>query len=113
VASSRIGQLQLNDTPASLPQRRLHRLKTRVMSALARDPSGPAARAPGAPTRQPPELDALIARIERLEGMLEGLQDAVHREATRTDRRLEELAKAIRPEELARSLSADARRRGL
>jgi hypothetical protein len=52
-------------------------------------------------------------RLERLEALVEGLQDAVYRNARRQDERIEELQRRIEPDELARTLSADARRRGL
>jgi hypothetical protein len=44
--------------------------------------------------------------------MIEGLQDAVHRDSVRTDARLEDLRKQIAPGELSRSLSEEQRRRG-
>lgn len=45
--------------------------------------------------------------------MVEGLQDSVDRQARRHDERLNELTRRLEPTELARSLSEDARRRGL
>jgi hypothetical protein len=48
-----------------------------------------------------------------LEELLEGLQDAVHRESVRRDHEAAELQRQISPAELARALSEDARRRGL
>jgi hypothetical protein len=58
-------------------------------------------------------LDALEARIEHLEGALEGLQDAVYRHALLEDENIGELRRRIEPEQMARELSRDARRRGL
>ena len=58
-------------------------------------------------------LDALDARIEHLERALEGLQDAVYRHALQEDENIGELRRRIEPEQLARELSRDARRRGL
>ena len=55
----------------------------------------------------------LEARVDHLESELEGLQDALHRLSVRHDSEIEELAKGTRPDELARALSEDARRRGL
>jgi hypothetical protein len=58
-------------------------------------------------------VEALEARVEHLEAELEGLQDAVHRRAIAEDERIDELRRRTAPEQLARDLSEDARRRGL
>jgi vacuolar-type H+-ATPase subunit I/STV1 len=58
-------------------------------------------------------VDALRRRVDRLEDELEGLQDSVHREAQRRDREIAELRRQAEPQEIARSLSEDARKRGL
>ena len=58
-------------------------------------------------------LDALEARIEHLEGALEGLQDAVYRHALLEDENIGEVRRRMEPEQMARELSRDARRRGL
>ena len=58
-------------------------------------------------------LDTLEARIEHLEGALEGLQDAVYRRALLEDENIGELRRRMEPEQMARELSRDARRRGL
>jgi uncharacterized coiled-coil protein SlyX len=69
--------------------------------------------------RQPidPPVEARIETLERrvssLEGVIEGLQDAIYRESVRQDQRASSLERKTEPEELARALSADARRRGL
>ena len=65
--------------------------------------------------QQTPEdrLESLEVRVTHLEAMIEGLQDAVHREAVRNNSRLEEMEKHIEPGELRRRLSQDARERGL
>ena len=60
-----------------------------------------------------PGRDDLVARLERLEALTEGLQDAVYRQAQRHDEEMQELRRSLQPDELARSLSDDARRRGL
>jgi hypothetical protein len=67
------------------------------------------------PPIEPPETSrpSLEERVAHLEALVEGLQDAVHREAQRHDRRIAEIERKTEPEELARALSADARRRGL
>jgi hypothetical protein len=73
-----------------------------------------AARARLAPPPRPAaDLRPLVERVDALEAMIEGLQDAVDRESRRHDARLDELARRLEPAELARVLSEDARRRGL
>ena len=58
-------------------------------------------------------LHALEMRVAHLEELLEGLQDSVHRESHRQDRRIIELESRLEPSALAVSLSRDARERGL
>jgi len=58
-------------------------------------------------------LETLEARVEHLEAELEGLQDAVHRRAVLEDEHIDELRTRTAPEQLARDLSEDARKRGL
>jgi hypothetical protein len=58
-------------------------------------------------------LDTLEQRITHLEALLEGLQDAVDRQAITQNERIAELTRRTEPEEMARALSEDARRRGL
>jgi hypothetical protein len=56
---------------------------------------------------------ALEARMGHLESELEGLQDAVYRRAVLEDEQIDELRARTAPEQLARDLSQDARKRGL
>jgi hypothetical protein len=58
-------------------------------------------------------IDALERRVADLEVMVQGLQDAVHREAVRRDEHTARLERRIEPRELARALADDARERGL
>ena len=58
-------------------------------------------------------IDALEGRVADLEVMVQGLQDAVHREAVRRDEQAARFERRIEPRELARALSDDARERGL
>jgi uncharacterized coiled-coil protein SlyX len=58
-------------------------------------------------------IESLERRVTHLETMIEGLQDAVHREITRTNHQIDELRKRTEPGELSRALSEDARHRGL
>jgi alkylation response protein AidB-like acyl-CoA dehydrogenase len=65
------------------------------------------------PAQPPEDLQRLRERLEHLEALVEGLQDAVHRDSIRHEERMTELERRIQPEVLAKALSADARRRGL
>jgi hypothetical protein len=58
-------------------------------------------------------IGALERRVDQLEAQLEGLQDAVHRDSVRRDEQQARLERKTEPAELARSLSRDARSRGL
>ena len=58
-------------------------------------------------------LDALENQVARLNQVLEGLQDAVHRESVRRDDEAAQVRRQMAPSEMARALSADARKRGL
>jgi hypothetical protein len=67
--------------------------------------------------RRPPardvRVDELARRVDQLEAQLEGLQDAVHRDAVRRDEKEARIERKTEPSEMARSLSRDARSRGL
>jgi hypothetical protein len=67
--------------------------------------------APEQPWRQ--DVEALAARLAHIESELEGLQDAVHRQAVREHENVEELRRRLAPDHIARELNDDARRRGL
>jgi uncharacterized coiled-coil protein SlyX len=69
-------------------------------------------RPPGAP-HENERLETLERRVIQLEDVVEGLQDALHRDSVRRDREAARLESKTEPEEMARALSADARRRGL
>jgi hypothetical protein len=58
-------------------------------------------------------IQALEHRVAHLESLVEGIQDAIHRESRRRDDQADRLEKRTEPGELARTLSEDARRRGL
>jgi tRNA nucleotidyltransferase/poly(A) polymerase len=58
-------------------------------------------------------FEALEARIEHLETALEGLQDARYRHEVSDKESIGELRRRTDPEQMARDLSDDARRRGL
>jgi hypothetical protein len=89
------------------------RILDRVVSMRRRAPVA----ADQAPTTRPSspadELSALRVRLDHLEAALEGLQDAVYRDAQRHARELAQLRHEIQPAEMARALSTEARRRGV
>jgi uncharacterized coiled-coil protein SlyX len=58
-------------------------------------------------------MEILEARVAHLEAELEGLQDAIHRQAVLRDERLDELDRRTEPHQIARALSQDARKRGV
>jgi uncharacterized coiled-coil protein SlyX len=58
-------------------------------------------------------IESLERRVLHLEELLEGLQDAVHRESVRRDEEAARLQRRTAPGEMARALSEDARKRGL
>jgi uncharacterized coiled-coil protein SlyX len=58
-------------------------------------------------------LRALEGRIAHLEQLVQGLQDSVHRESSRHDKRIAELEARVQPAALGKALSEDARARGL
>ena len=58
-------------------------------------------------------MQTLEARIEHLETALEGLQDALYRHEILEKENIGELHRRTAPEQMARDLSQDARRRGL
>jgi hypothetical protein len=72
------------------------------------DLSTPAGVEPGA--GQAADLEARIAHLEQL---VEGLQDAMYREAQRQEKRIAEIEKCLDPAMIAAALSRDARERGL
>ena len=58
-------------------------------------------------------MERVEARIEHLETALEGLQDALYRHEVLNEETISELQRRMDPEQIARNLSQDARRRGL
>ena len=58
-------------------------------------------------------VERLEARIQHLESALEGLQDAVYRQAQLAEEKHDELRRRMEPEQMAIELAQDARKRGL
>jgi hypothetical protein len=56
------------------------------------------------------QMEIVEARVERLEAALEGLQDAIHRQAVLRDEQIDELDRPTKPHQIARALSQDARK---
>ena len=54
-------------------------------------------------------LENLEKRLGHLEAMIEGLQDAVHSQAVRQGREIDQLQKNAEPAEVRRALGRDAR----
>ena len=86
---------------------RIRQIRSR---ALAREqPSG----ARAADSLDQGRIQALEARLSRLEQLVEGLQDSVHRESERHSKMINDLQEQVRPETMSASLAEDARNRGL
>jgi hypothetical protein len=58
-------------------------------------------------------LEIVEKRLEHLETMVEGLQDAVYRESVRQEGEIEQLQKQAEPAEMRRALGKDARDHGI
>jgi len=71
------------------------------------------ARSTTAPRDDMVALQALQARVEHIEQLVEALQDSVHRESERYTKRLTDLEARIEPAALNVALNKDARERGL
>lgn len=84
-----------------MPHGFIRRIGGRFGRADRDDPSGEAA------------VAELRTRVDLLEAQLEGLQDAIHRESMRQNERIAELARALEPGELSRTLNEYARRHGV
>jgi hypothetical protein len=69
-------------------------------------------RRPNATPPGPPDAN-LEGRVDRLEQMVEALQDQLYRQAQREDERFAALYHSLQPDEMARALDTDARRRGI
>ena len=70
-------------------------------------------RSPGDATTSGASVQALERRLMHLEGLVEGLQDSVHRESERHAQLIAELQEQVQPAAMGAALSRDARARGL
>ena len=103
------------DAPQRSPVRSPRGFTDRVRRAAAlirADTPDSGESAPARP-RDTAQVDELRERLERLETMVENLQDALYRHSVHEDERIDDLRHRTEPEVIARSLSDDARRRGL
>jgi hypothetical protein len=62
---------------------------------------------------QDARIAALEGRLNHLESLVEGLQDAVHRDSARHEREIRDLAEKTGPEQMSRSLAEHNREHGL
>lgn len=58
-------------------------------------------------------LERIEQRLQHLERLVEGLQDAVHRDSIRHEERMASLERKTEPDALAKALSDHARRHGI
>jgi hypothetical protein len=93
-----------------MPRRELERRWLSVRKSVA---GWLSARRGEQPAEDRVRLQRLEERVAHLEALVEGLQDAVHRDSVRHEARMSELERKTDPAELAKALSDDARRRGL
>jgi hypothetical protein len=94
----------------------LRRRKAAEVEAAKPEPAAEAAAGvarddPAAASAQ--RINALEARVQHLEAVLEGLQDSVHRESVRRGRQIEGLQEKTEPLKIRRAISRDARDRGI
>jgi len=89
------------------------RVADRVGQVSGRPSSGAASETAAAAVDGDRRFEALEARIEHLETALEGLQDALYRHEVLDEESIGELRRRTDPQQMARDLSDDARRRGL
>ena len=66
-----------------------------------------------APDVDPERLESLEARINHLESLIEGLQDAMHRLDLRQERDVANLTRQVAPGSMTRSLARHAREHGI
>lgn len=99
-------------TPRSMDPR-VAAVAERVSRVWRRRSSGAAFATASAEIDGGRRLEALEARIAHLETALEGLQDALYRHEVSDKENIGDLRRRTDPEQMARALSDDARRRGL
>ena len=88
-------------------------VKRRVARLWRRRSNGPAFETPAAEADRDLRLTGVEVRLEHMETALEGLQDALYRHQVLDGEKIDELRRRTDPEQMARDLSENARRRGL
>ena len=89
----------------------VERRRLEATSAEAEDE--PNAAEVGAAGPEADRIAALESRLDRLESLVEGLQDATYRDAVRRGREIEDLEQKTTPGQMSRSLAEHDRRHGL
>jgi arylsulfatase A-like enzyme len=110
MATQRIGQRAPSPQSA---QPRVAALAERVSRLWRRRSRGASIEPTAAEVDWERRFETVEARIEHLETTLEGLQDALYRHEVLDKNIIGELRRQTDPEQMARDLSQDARRRGL
>jgi hypothetical protein len=87
--------------------------RTGLLDRVSRVGRGRRAAAQAPADAQARRIEALEERVDQLEALLEGLQDAVYRESVRESGRIGALEKRTEPSEISRAVSRDARERGI
>jgi hypothetical protein len=102
--------------PTRLPvqwARRLRQLLERVVVQLRPGGEKTSVTTHSGHHTDPARLEILEKRLEHLETMVEGLQDAVYRESARQEQEIEDLQKQAEPAAIRRALGRDAREHGI
>jgi hypothetical protein len=107
------GRSLVAEGPTPRRTSRLPGLRERVVQLRRRKAAGAEAPADDPAAGNAQRIKALEERVEGLEALLEGLQDAVDREAVRHGKQIEALEAKTEPGEVTRALSRDARERGI
>jgi hypothetical protein len=92
------------------------RIRSRLEELVRRRREKPASARLKAGRPKPAEtqsLETIERRLQHLEAMIEGLQDAMHRESVRMGKKIDELERRADPAEIRRALGRDAREHGL
>jgi hypothetical protein len=87
--------------------------RTGLLDRVSRVGRGRRAAAQAPADAQARRIEALEERVDQLEALLEGLQDAVYRDSVRESGRIGALEKRTEPSEISRAVSRDARERGI
>lgn len=85
--------------------------RIRQMRRVPASQAEPAGARPGVADED--QIRVLEERVGDLEALVQGLQDSVHRESSRQQKRIAELEARIQPAALGQALTEDARARGL